>query len=300
MDIKNEFSWSQSRSKLFDDCKRKYFYQYYGSWGGWSFTSDRRTREIYIQKNLQTLPMFIGDSVHKVIEEYLNEVRKGRDMPLTSLIRQFRGFMDHGLQESKEGKNKLNPKKYRGLLEHQYGEISSSAWNAAILSGEQSLKNFYESQVLKDLKASDKNSWLPIEQFQDFSLDGTTVFVKIDFAMKEGDKVIIYDWKTGKTESDDNTQLACYALYASKKWNVQLPVVTKEYNLYLNKVRETTVIQKDIDEVEEVIKKSIKEMKSLLFNENSNLAKEDDFPLNRGDWCTYCKFKKVCFDEWTK
>ena len=293
MDFKNEFSWSQSRRKFFDDCKRKYFYQYYGSWGGWEFNADRRTRELYIEKNLSTLPMFLGASVHKVIEGYLNEIRKGRDIPLNTLVRQFHGYMEHGKEESKDGKNRLNPKKYCGLLEDLYDGVSETAWKQALFDGELCLKNFYSSEVLKSIKASDKNSWLPIEEFQSFDFDGTTVFVMIDFAMQDGE-MIIYDWKTGKTESDDNVQLACYALYASKKWNAQLPIKTREYNLFLDKVREVEVTGEDINVVEGVIRESVEDMKKILFNENSNMAREADFPRNEGDWCTYCKFRKVC------
>jgi len=32
--IVNEFSWSRSRDNTFQDCRRKYFYHYYGSWVG--------------------------------------------------------------------------------------------------------------------------------------------------------------------------------------------------------------------------------------------------------------------------
>ena len=35
-DLQNEFSWSKSRHEKFDECRRAYFYTYYGSWGGWS------------------------------------------------------------------------------------------------------------------------------------------------------------------------------------------------------------------------------------------------------------------------
>ncbi|HEY6105359.1 MAG TPA: PD-(D/E)XK nuclease family protein, partial [Anaeromyxobacteraceae bacterium] len=34
-ELANEFSWSKSRHDKFQDCRRAYFYAYYGSWGGW-------------------------------------------------------------------------------------------------------------------------------------------------------------------------------------------------------------------------------------------------------------------------
>ena len=35
MDIQNELVWSHSRGRAFHDCRRAYWYTYYGSWGGW-------------------------------------------------------------------------------------------------------------------------------------------------------------------------------------------------------------------------------------------------------------------------
>ena len=34
-ELTNEFSWSRSRDGTFQDCRRRYFYHYYGAWGGW-------------------------------------------------------------------------------------------------------------------------------------------------------------------------------------------------------------------------------------------------------------------------
>jgi hypothetical protein len=293
VDFKNEFSWSQSRKRFFDECRRKYFFQYYGSFGGWDYTADSRKKELWIEKSLQTVPMLLGDCVHRAIEACLSDERRGREMALNGAVRHFRACMMHSLEESKSGKHRLNPKKYCGLLEHEYGDISEQDWKNAIFQGELCLKNFYASDVLKEIKSSDRNAWLPIEEFQSFDFEGTKVFVKIDFAMQDG-KTLIYDWKTGKNEGDDTVQLACYALYASKRWNAKLPITTREYNLYLDKLCENEIGEKEIEEVAGIIRESIAEMRACLFSEASNLARESDFPKSEGDQCTYCKFRKVC------
>ena len=46
----DEFSWSRSRDGTFQDCRRRYWFQYYGSRRGWEITADPETREIYILK----------------------------------------------------------------------------------------------------------------------------------------------------------------------------------------------------------------------------------------------------------
>ena len=45
-DLANEFSWSRSRDATFQDCKRKYFYHYYGSWGGWEADAAAEVRRL--------------------------------------------------------------------------------------------------------------------------------------------------------------------------------------------------------------------------------------------------------------
>src|SRR3989337_885626 len=34
-DLVNEFSWSRTRDNAFKECRRRYYYQYNGAWGGW-------------------------------------------------------------------------------------------------------------------------------------------------------------------------------------------------------------------------------------------------------------------------
>ena len=47
----NELSWSVSRNSLFSECRRAYYYNYYGSWGGWEANTSATTRKFYILKS---------------------------------------------------------------------------------------------------------------------------------------------------------------------------------------------------------------------------------------------------------
>ena len=70
-DLVNEFSWSRTRDNAFQDCRRRYFFQYYGAWGGWDAASDPRTRLLYVLKQLGTRQMWAGRLVHEAIERAL-------------------------------------------------------------------------------------------------------------------------------------------------------------------------------------------------------------------------------------
>ena len=63
-ELANEFSWSRSRDATFQDCRRKYFYQYYGAWGGWDPGAPPDVRRLYILKQLSSRQQWAGRIVH--------------------------------------------------------------------------------------------------------------------------------------------------------------------------------------------------------------------------------------------
>ena len=42
--LENKLSWSVSRSNILNTCQRKYYYNYYLSWGGWESHTDERAK----------------------------------------------------------------------------------------------------------------------------------------------------------------------------------------------------------------------------------------------------------------
>ena len=66
--LENVFSWSKSRAEEFDECKRKYYYARYLSWGGWEAAAPAQVRLAYILKNLKNRWAWKGEVVHHVIE----------------------------------------------------------------------------------------------------------------------------------------------------------------------------------------------------------------------------------------
>ena len=54
--LENRLTWSKSRAETFGWCLRKYWWNYYGSWGGWKADSPKETREAYVLKSLRVAP----------------------------------------------------------------------------------------------------------------------------------------------------------------------------------------------------------------------------------------------------
>jgi hypothetical protein len=137
-----------------------------------------------------------------------------------------------------------------------------------------------------------------VEEFSSFHLDDIKINVVIDCAVKEGKGIVIYDWKTGKSLSEDlSVQLCCYAFYAMEKWNLtpeSLEVV--EYNLNSNKANSFSVTMAEVEGIKGYIKGSVKDMQSLLKDpENNTPLEEEQFSKVEDERAVgRCNFRKVC------
>jgi len=296
--LKNEFSWSKSRNDIFRECHRKYYYSYYGHWGGWEFDAPDEVRQIYILGKLKNRFMWVGGIIHNSIKNVLEETRTGRVPLLNRLIDLTREQMRYDFESSKNKRYWQDPKSC-ALFEHEYGvEVKDEQWKDLWNHIETCMRNFYSSDIFAMVKNIDSSLWLPIEEFQDFLFEDTKINVKLDFAYRDRDGgVTIIDWKTGKSElAGSDVQLACYALFAINCWNVGPEKVrTIEYNLHHKRGTTGKLDAGEIEEIKEYIRKSINEMKALLVDPVENIAVEDSFAktINR-DICSSCNFKRVC------
>ena len=294
----NELSWSRSRDGTFQECRRRYWFQYYGHWGGWEAGADPDTREIYILKQLKSRKMWAGEVVHSCIQRSLENLQAGIEpLPVDEIIDLALNDMRKEWKQSRDRVYRDRPKT-TALFEHEYEvKVSREEWRANADHVAACLRNFYGSDTYRWIQDRPRDQWLEIEDFSSFRIDGVKVHVKLDFACRDGDRVHIFDWKTGRRdESDNSIQLACYALYAQEKWgpgpgNVR----TAEFNLALDKVREYPVSAADIERISAYIRGSIRDMKELLKVPDHNDADRDSCPLTSEEWrCRYCNFKRLC------
>ncbi len=151
-DLVNEFSWSRTRDNVFQDCRRRYYYQYYGAWGGWDADSDPVVRRLYILKQLATRQMWAGRLVHEAIERSLLALRDGHGLSEASLIEDTVRQMREEWKGSRAGVYRQAPKR-PSLFEHEYGvAIRDSEWQALRDHVVRCLRNFHRLPVLTDIK----------------------------------------------------------------------------------------------------------------------------------------------------
>jgi len=297
--LKNEFSWSKTRDEVFRTCPRQYWFSYYGYWNGWFENAPRRTRQIYVLKNLKNRHRWAGEKIHECIQRSLHNVRRGiKVLPVDEIVSITLDQMRAEFRSSK-AKNYRKLAKSCGLFEHEYEvEVRDEEWKEVASHVETCLRNFYASDIYDGLKSHRKEGWLEVEEFSSFDLDQAKINLVIDCAIKEGEGIYIYDWKTGKSLSEDlSIQLGCYALYAMEKWSISpesLSIV--EYNLSMNKSNWFSVSAEEMKGMKGYINGSIKDMRSLLADIPNNLPMEEDRFSRIEDQgvSLRCNYRRVC------
>jgi CRISPR/Cas system-associated exonuclease Cas4 (RecB family) len=298
-EFKNSFVWSVSRDSVFLECPRKYYFNYYGFWSGWEPDAPERVRELYVLKQLKNRSIWAGQVVHDCIKRSLDNLARGIPvLPLKEILSITRDRMRQDFRSSRRKLYRVNPKSNCGLFEHEYElDVPDERWRETADHVELCLSNYYRSDVYERFSRLDQGDFLEIEKFSGFDLDGVKVVIKLDCASRERDRIIVWDWKTGRSEPAGlSFQMACYAYYASRAFGIPVGhVLTRRFELFSNRLFEETVSEGSLEELLAYIRGSIKDMLSLLDDPRTNTANEENFSkVEKKQVCSRCNFFKVC------
>jgi hypothetical protein len=305
-DFRNQLSWSHSRHELFRECPRRYFYHYYGAWGGWRSDAEPATRRLYILKQLKARHLWAGGLVHDAVADLLRPLRHGRrdsaataeplrERTLTAVIDRMRSEF----RRSRSGDYLQDPKRAPGLLEHHYAEpVDDEQWRDLAATVRRSIEGFFDGPWLREIEALAPEAFLALEDLDTFEIAGVPVYVKLDLAHRvEPQGARIVDWKTGRRlPQPGGEQLGIYALYAIERW--QLPaeaIEIREVNLSSGEEAAAGVSAELLDRTRATIERSIEAMQARLADPRANLARVEDFPAQVGERvCRSCAFREVC------
>lgn len=299
-DLKNEFSWSWSRHTRFDECKRSYFWNHYGSWGGWDRESEREVRLAYLLKQITGLAAWGGSIVHDVVETALHDLKWGRLVTVDELHTRARERMVRQWRESKAKEWEFDPKHRANLFEHYYSDGSVDRRSVQMRDKvNRCLENFRRGATYAQLQKIGKKDWVAVEELERFPVDDAPVWVKIDCAFKDPEtgRLVIVDWKTGKKQPSHRRQLECYALHAVRTMEGVEPeeIILRPIYLDTGEEEDLIVSQDDLDSLEAMIKSSMDDMRSMLVDVASNEARFEDFPMVTDEKpCRWCNFRELC------
>jgi hypothetical protein len=286
---------------MFNSCLRQYYWNYYGSWGGWDYSADPFIRELYIMKNLNSVPMWIGSSVHETVKWVINRIVNMKTiMQQEEVLKRLHQNMDNDWHASQNGFYRDEPKKTPGLIEHYYKmPVGDRDFEQAYAVAEQCIQTFFQHPQFSQALLDPTCQVISVEQLDKILVEGVTVWVICDLILRWRGKIHIIDWKTGKSLGNDeeNIQLAIYALYPLSKGLCFRPeeIVVHLINLNLHETTTKEETQEMINWAESYILESANKMVSLLRDDEINDAQQEDFPLtDNQNLCRWCNFRKAC------
>jgi CRISPR/Cas system-associated exonuclease Cas4 (RecB family) len=282
------FSWSVSRHDTFASCRRRYYYSYYAS------LEDDEIRRL---KKLSALPLWAGSIVHDTIESFL---RTNDSLPSAEEQEGLVRSVVHSRMVSDWRESEAGSPRFR-LFEHEYQiPVEQEDKRIAVNIVMRSLKSFFRTEVLHRALEVGRHRWLALEDLVSFHVGDIEVFLRMDLAYRDRDgRVVIVDWKTGRNEGRFNeVQVAGYALYATESgWVGDPEEISTELNyLVVPKAVRRRVTRKMVEHARGFVARSARDMKALLVDPASNVARLEDFPMiDRPQVCRRCSFRRLCF-----
>jgi hypothetical protein len=312
--LKNELSWSFSRHGTLDECPRRYWFQYYGSWEGWDENAPHRTREIYRLKQVTARPIWQGTMLHAAIARAELRAKEGRPVRGGAAVSDFVGEvlqrMRADYKDSREDRARKSGryKWHARFFEHEQGIDDGSPdwrarWKETADNVDKGLRNFFSSRVHDQLCELPEGDWIEVEDpaanvGPSFELDGLRVYARVDLAYRDAGKPTLIDWKTGRSlNAATPVQLAVYAIYLQQLHDIDpLDLRAREINVVTGESADHDIGPGALEEFREVFAESVEQMRSLLSDPAENVPKpEDEFrfaPNERS--CNWCHFRSVC------
>lgn len=277
--------WSVSRYETFQKCKRCYFYTYYGK-----HCKDVSYEEILYLKRMTSIPLEIGNIVHKIIATILERYR------ITSQPIDKTRFITYIYSLTKKMIS------YKIFKEVFYKEIDSLNEDNIFLEIKKRVNLFLESNrfdwIIDNLNYSDK--WIiEPDDFGETRLNNLKAYCKVDFFLPVNNEYYILDWKTGKESAEKHTkQMLTYSLWAINDEEILLdklvPILAYINDDYYEQVQKFT--GNDIENIKEQISLETEEMYKYCsdIEKNIPLSIENFSKTENKFLCYYCNFKKLC------
>jgi hypothetical protein len=300
-----EFSWSQSRRGTFQECPRKYYWQYYGSWKGWEADAPAEAQLAYRLKKITNVHLFVGGLVHDLAARAILDARGGKSpRSAGALIEEGKRRLNQAYLESqKKAQWEKRPKWLTMFHEFYYGKGPSGTVIERIKEKFTScVQNLLASQSYREaLQAPFVEVWSVDQEMTTFQLGGHTIYAQPDLLYRMGDgEYRIVDWKTGEEGELHAGQLRIYGLYVRSRLDLKRGPLTGVLEYLQTGQQETKSIDdNDLKEQEREVLDSIGMMQRYLADATTNqcLPKEA-FPLSTDlNRCRYCNFYELNREE---
>lgn len=297
-DLNNEFFWSIPRDEAFRTCHRKYYFQYYGCWEGWREDAAPRARTLYALSRLQNRTQWADNRIRRSIRNTVDQLRSGKSPDVNPAVEQLLEVLRKDFRDSRDHKNRANPKLYCGLFEHEYDiQLADDVWKTTADRAAQSVRAFHASEIFTQLGRLPPAAWLEIEKRAGFRLNGLLVLVNPDFALRDGSRTTLYQWTSESLDSKNRAlQQACDVFYAMDRWKApREETAVVGFNASGAMEPPTSFSAEQLDEAKDHILETADEMLFPLPDPQTNKATEEAFEISSDETpCHRCNFLKAC------
>ncbi|MFC2091824.1 PD-(D/E)XK nuclease family protein, partial [Elusimicrobiota bacterium] len=235
------WSWSSSRASVFNECKRKYLYNYYLSHKGWLQNAPIYHKQAYRLKKLTNLHLLLGTVVHQAAEYVVTSLKKDKAIPDINVL------FDNNIRKSffdaynnsrilwdgekraqwEDGllRNQMILQEYYYGAGNSYEQVRSSLKDQIgmriKIKREKCMGNLLGSHTVDEIKKNENCSIDVLEDMDTFDFQGTPVYAIPDLVFrKENGTCTVVDWKTGKEDSAHINQISVYCIYMREKKHI--------------------------------------------------------------------------------
>jgi hypothetical protein len=281
--------WSASRYDKFKVCQRQYYYDYYAK----NHDFEIEKKELLRLKQLTSVALEIGNIFHDVVKAILERLVK-------SPINIDRDKLK--IWAKKLAVDYCKKKEFFEVYYKQLEEINTEEISNTVLEYLDRLLDSERFKWILDNAVQQSKDWMiEPDGFGETRINGLKAYCKVDFLMPLGDKIYIFDWKTGKEdELKQRKQLAGYTSFACSHYEKTADdVICIIYFLKENKEKIVTFTPDEILSFSESILTETQEMYQFTNDINKNIpkSKESFEKTIQTRICDFCNYKGICIDN---
>ncbi len=271
--------WSKTRDNCWEDCRRKYYYEYIAV----KKESDHPKKDTIKElKNLKTLPILKGEIIHEAIARYI------RDWVETRTQHRPMEYFEHHWK-IKESNFKHSLVEFTNGQEIAHERLAEAKTDCMIQVG--NFEEIWPEYQVKEILYLDD----PLNYANWFMCGNFGVYAKPDLIVND-EKFIIIDWKTGKERDDDaenNLQLSAsifLACFDDKGKARNFPNEFLGYYYYLKTKSLSEAVVRSLDDYQAFIDFIERRMKVI-----PETLEIKEYPPDPIKWkCERCQFATIC------
>jgi len=307
--------WSISTSRVFNTCQRKWYFSQIAASHG---KKDTFRRELFLLKQLRSVFAWRGSLVDLVIEKMIVPELKLHRIPSESQVLTYASeliqkqldfgktlrFREQDMTKTKAGDD------YAAFYDLEYkGKLNDDQIKTAIDEIKTSLQNLLKSELLEEIRSA--NTYVIAQRTLNHRFEDTSIICTPDLITFFSDRgPMIVDWKVhafGTTEYWLQLGIYGHALTQvspHKDFPANFQDQTKsidkirliEYQLLNDQIREYSMTEKNIADIEDYIFTSIDQISRLVNGKKYKDLDSKIFETARfSNMCTRCGFKKICW-----